>query len=383
MLTIKLKIRKPTKNKLASLKEYCQEFSDCVNWHLEILQREKTTSRVKIHKLYYKEARNKFNLPAANVQLALDKARETRYSYLCKHNKKSEPRLHSLIGCFRQDTIKKENNAVRLSLNKRRIWLPVIVPARYKSEFLLPVARSEIKEIGNKWFLYLTVKDSPEKSKKFSNVLGVDLGIAKIATVSNPEASVNIFFRGESLRFKRNHFFNKRKELQEKKDKKKCKNAWRPLKRLSGKEKRWMTDLNHKISRAVVNLAKKNKSAIALENLAGIRLRIRAIKKVRRMLHNWTFRQLTTFIEYKARLIGIPIVSVDPRETSRICLRCGNKKKRNRKSQSSFKCSNCGFSINADLLAARNIALRATSQLVHPSGNMGLDTPLMKPISTS
>lgn len=383
MFTIKLKIRKPTKNKLQSLKGYCQEFSSSVNWYLKKLRKEKTTSRIKIHKLYYQSARQKFKLPSANLQVALDKAIEIRRSYLRKKGKKSQPKLHNVIGCFRKDSIKRENRAVRLTLNNKRIWLPLIVPERYKNEINLPIARSEIKEIRGKWFMYLTVKDKGEEQKEPSGVLGIDLGVVKIATVSNPEGSVNLFFRGEPLRFKRNQFFNKRKELQEKKDSKVCPNAWRSLKKLSGKEQRWMTDLNHKISRAIVNLAKKNKSAIALENLAGIRLRIKAIKKVRRMLHNWTFRQLTTFIEYKARLIGIPIVSVDPRETSRICLRCGNKEKRNRKSQSSFKCSNCGFSINADLLAARNIALRATSQLVYPPENMGLGTPLMKLTSTS
>jgi len=383
MLTIKLKIKRPTRNKLHSLEEYCQEFSSCVNWYLEKLQKEKTTSRVKIHKLYYKEARNKFNLPSANLQVARDKAIEIQRSYLRKKGKKSKPKLHSLIGCFRKDTIKRGNNAIRLTLNRKRIWLPLTIPERYKNEFNLPIARSEVKEVRGKWFLYLTVKDMPEAQRQPSNILGVDLGIAKIATVSNPEGSINMFFRGELIRFKRNYFLKKRKELQEKKDKKICKNAWRTLKRLSGKEHRWITDLNHKISRAIVNKAKETNSAIALENLSGIRQRIKAIKKVRRMLHNWPFRQLTNFIEYKARLAGIPIVSVDPRKTSRICPKCGNEEKRNRKSQSKFKCSNCGYSLNADLIGARNIALRATSQLVYPSENAGLDTPLMKSTSTS
>lgn len=389
MLTIKLKIKQPTKNKLESLQEYCQEFSACVNWHLKKLQKEKTTSRTKIHKLYYQFARHKFNLPSANLQVALDKAIEIQRSYLRKKGKKSKPKLKSLIGCFRDDTLKKENNAIRLTLkekklNNRRIWLPLTIPQRYKETFNLPIARSEVKEVRNKWFLYLAVKDVPEEQNRVSNVLGVDLGVAKIAVVSNPEGTVNKFFRGEPLRFKRNHFLNKRKELQENKDNKKCKSAWRVLKKLSDKEKRWQTDLNHKISREIVNLAKETNSAIAVENLLGIRGRIKAVKKVRRMLHNWSFRQLTNFIQYKARLVGIPFVTVDPRKTSRTCIKCNSEEKRNRKSQSSFKCSGCGYSLNADLLASRNVALRAiTSQLVNLSGNAGLDTPPMQSTATS
>jgi IS605 OrfB family transposase len=377
MLTLKLKLREPTKHKLLELSSYCQEFSSCVNWYLKKCQQDKTTSRSKLHHSYYQEARHLFNLPSANIQVALDKAIEMERAYLRTKGKKTEPHLHSLIGCFRDDTIKVSDKAIRLTLNGKRLWFPVIVPERYKETLRLPWGRGEIKQVRDKWFLYLTVRDSPIPFKT-SNILGVDLGLAKLATVSDVLGSVNMFFRGERAQAKRDWYAQKRQELQSKKDKGLAPNAWRALKRLAGKEQRYMTTLNHKISRAIVNKAIETKSAISIEHLEGIRERIKATKKVRRMLNNWNFRQLANFIEYKARLAGIPLVEVDPRRTSIHCPKCGNESRRNRKSQSSFKCSTCGYSLNADLLASRNIALRATSGLVNPSQIGCLTTPVCR-----
>lgn len=73
----------------------------------------------------------------------------------------------------------------------------------------------------------------------------------------------------------------------------------------------------------------------------------------------WAFFQLRSFVEYKAKLAGVPVVLVDPRHTSRTCNVCGHCENANRKNQAEFLCQHCGHSSNADENAARNIRDRA------------------------
>ncbi|MGZ3302203.1 MAG: zinc ribbon domain-containing protein [Isosphaeraceae bacterium] len=86
----------------------------------------------------------------------------------------------------------------------------------------------------------------------------------------------------------------------------------------------------------------------------------------RNRLSGWAFFQLRSFIEYKAKLAGVPVIAVDPRNTSRTCPECGHNEKANRKSQSEFECRACGHRSHADLVAARNIGSRARACVMAP-----------------
>jgi transposase len=89
-----------------------------------------------------------------------------------------------------------------------------------------------------------------------------------------------------------------------------------------------------------------------------------SVKKPQRNRHaGWSFLQLRSFVAYKAALAGIPVVLVDPRNTSRTCNACGHCEKANRKSRSAFECHHCGHAVNADLNAARNIRAKAVVKL--------------------
>ncbi|WP_189325644.1 RNA-guided endonuclease InsQ/TnpB family protein, partial [Streptomyces flaveus] len=98
---------------------------------------------------------------------------------------------------------------------------------------------------------------------------------------------------------------------------------------------------------------------IALEDLTGIRERVRLRKPQRATLHSWGFAQLGQFIAYKARKAGVPVVHVDPAYTSRTCAECGHIDKANRVGQAWFACRNCGFVDHADRNGSRNIRARA------------------------
>ncbi|MEU1515555.1 zinc ribbon domain-containing protein [Streptomyces sp. NPDC005811] len=98
---------------------------------------------------------------------------------------------------------------------------------------------------------------------------------------------------------------------------------------------------------------------IALEELTGIRERVRLRKPQRATHSSWSFAQLGAFIAYKAKKAGVPVVYVDAAYTSRTCAECGHIDRANRVSQAWFACRSCGFVDHADRNSSRNIRRRA------------------------
>ena len=120
---------------------------------------------------------------------------------------------------------------------------------------------------------------------------------------------------------------------------------------------------HHTISKRLVRTAQCTKRGLALEDLEGIRSRIKARRSQRRILHSWSFNQLRQFVASKATKAGVPVVFVDPRGTSRTCSECGHCHKRNRKTRDEFACGACGHEAPADLNGAKIIRLRAIVSL--------------------
>jgi IS605 OrfB family transposase len=110
-----------------------------------------------------------------------------------------------------------------------------------------------------------------------------------------------------------------------------------------------------------VTEAQRTGRGIALEDLGGIRERVRLRKPQRVTLHSWAFAQLGQFIAYKAAAAGVALVYIDPAYTSQMCSACGHISKRNRPDQATFRCASCGFAEHADVNAARNIASRGAA----------------------
>lgn len=199
------------------------------------------------------------------------------------------------------------------------------------------------------WFLYATcdIPDAPLIDP--DGFLGVDLGIANIATTSDGTR-----YAGRGL----NRVRNRNQRLRQKLQAKGTKSAKRLLKKRNRKETRFAADTNHVISKRIVTEAQRTGRGIALEDLTGIRTRVRLRKPQRVMLHSWAFAQLGTFIAYKAVHAGLPVVYVDPAYTSQSCSSCGHTERANRPNQSTFRCTSCGFADHADVNAAVNIASR-------------------------
>ncbi len=200
------------------------------------------------------------------------------------------------------------------------------------------------------FFLLATVEVEEAQPIEIDSTLGVDLGVKNIAVDSDGDIHSGNHINNVRCRHRR---------LRAKLQAKGTRSAKRKLKKLSGQERRFAKDTNHRISKQLVAKAKDTKRAIALEDLSGICQRVTVRRRQRATLHSWAFFQLRSFVEYKARRAGVPVILVDPKNTSRTCPECGCVDKRNRPSQSTFSCVACGFSGLADHIAAVNISRRA------------------------
>ncbi|MFG3100018.1 RNA-guided endonuclease InsQ/TnpB family protein [Streptomyces sp. NPDC048182] len=209
---------------------------------------------------------------------------------------------------------------------------------------------SDLIHHAGQWYLSATL-DLPEapQNPHPDGFIGIDLGIANIATTSTGHRH-----SGRRLNRTRTNDRALRTRLQ----KKGTRSAKRRAKRHAGKEARRARDINHKISKHIVAEAQRTGCGIALEDLRGIRERVRLRKPQRVTINSWAFGQLHAFIAYKARRAGVPVVSVDPAFTSQECSRCHHIDRRNRPSQAVFACRSCGFVEHADLNASHVISHR-------------------------
>ncbi|MFD8141598.1 RNA-guided endonuclease InsQ/TnpB family protein [Streptomyces sp. NPDC059708] len=197
-------------------------------------------------------------------------------------------------------------------------------------------------------FYLIAVCDIPEPEVyEPAGFVGVDLGIVNIATTSTGYRAA-----GRGLNRHRARQIELRRKLQAKG----TKSAKRLLKKRSRKEARYTANINPMVAKTIVTTAERTGSAIALEDLTGIRSRVRLRKDQRSSLHSWAFAQLGTFLEYKARRAGVPLVYVNPAYTSQQCSECGHIDRKNRIDQATFACRACGFLANADDNASHNIA---------------------------
>jgi len=197
-------------------------------------------------------------------------------------------------------------------------------------------------------FYLIAVCEVPEAERyEPDGFIGVDLGIANIATTSTGYQAA-----GRQL----DRYRRRQRALRAKLQKKRTKSAKRRLKERSRREQRHVKNINHIIAKTIVTEAERTSAGISLEDLKGIRQRVRLRKPQQATLHTWAFAQLGDFIVYKARRAGVPVVFVDAAYTSQQCYECGHISKNNRASQALFLCRSCGVVAHADRNASRNIA---------------------------
>jgi len=232
------------------------------------------------------------------------------------------------------------------------IKVPIQVPKNQEHPLSLDIREGKLLWKGDHWSLQITVMKEVElKPQLPSTVLAVDLGERYVATsvVFANGVMKNPRFYGKQVRGVRRHYAWLRRRLGERK-------LLTVMKRIGNTEKRKVNAIVHKVSREIVNEAKKHRAAIVLGDLKGIRNRAKG-KRMNRIVSNMPYYRLTLMIIYKAHWEGIPVYKISERNTSKTCYRCGNMGVR--LSQARFKCPACGLDyFNADLNGAINIAER-------------------------
>lgn len=367
-VSLKVRLLEPTTRKVRALSAMQEQYTKALSLLVEKAKELNTTSLGRLHREAYHEVKAEVSLPSESLRVALNQTCHIMRSWKARRErglKNGSPVIMGLqpvgVGIRGYRIIQDGDRFVlRLTTSDGFLWLPLKNEPYYRAR-LEAIATGKghqgdaklIQENGW-WYLLLPTREEVLEPAG-TNVVSIDLGVVNLAVVSTTDGKVNRFLSGRAVQAKRNRFFNRRYSLS-------CAKKPHIIKRDRDKEHRWMKDVNHKVSRAIIREAQKVVNpVIVLEELRGIRERVKATKKVNRMLHSWAFAQLIGFIEYKAARAGIPVVRVDPRKTSQTCSRCGHAERANRSTQALFRCKRCGFEIHADLQAARNIAVKAQS----------------------
>jgi putative transposase len=208
---------------------------------------------------------------------------------------------------------------------------------------------------GYRYELHVTVIRE-ELEPKTGGVLGVDAGRRYLAVASTGRDAH--FFPAGHLKPRKEHFRRIRGKLKSKG----TRSSTRTFIRVAGREARLVKDMQHCTAKELVRLALDSGcGAIAVERLNGIRERTGARGRKARYHHGtWAYARFLDILRCKAEGAGLEVIEVDPANTSCACNNCGCVDKASRKGLS-FSCRQCGYSLHADLSAARNIRLRAIS----------------------
>ncbi len=204
-----------------------------------------------------------------------------------------------------------------------------------------------------KFFLHIpvTYEISELKQSEVSNVIGIDRGIRFLAATYDSKGK-SVFYDGNTIKQKRAHYKALRKQLQQVG----TPSSRRRIKAIGQRENRWMNDVNHRISKALVE-SNPDGSLFVIEDLSGVRSATERVRvKDRYVSVSWAYYDLEQKLTYKALKNHQLVEKVNPAYTSQTCPKCGHTEKANRnKRLHIFCCKNCGYKSNDDRIGAMNL----------------------------
>jgi IS605 OrfB family transposase len=331
-------------------------FNNVCNYLSEIAYQEKLFHWLPLQRRAYYEVRQRFGLRAAETLIAI---RKVAYAYRNKARRNQQAIFHlrGSIPLFKH-----------VYRDSKVQFYGFIASIMTRGDIALPKQPKQgtLSYKNGKFLIHQSIEVEAPPPYEAKDYLGCDLGVKNILVDSEGE----IYSSGHLNGLRKRH-----SRLRAKLQSKGTRSARKLLNKRRYKESHFARDVNHQISKRVVEKALTATFGIALEDLKGIRERVRVRKADRRQHNSWGFNQLRLFIAYKAELKGVPLVLVDPKNTSRACPECGCIDKRNRKSQSDFLCIQCGFGQHADTVAARNIASRAAGNQPYAPSEEDVQVP--------
>ena len=343
--TLQIKLL-PSPEQHTVLLETMHAFNAACTWIAHYAYKERCASKFVLQKALYYEVRQRFGLSA---QLGIRAIAKTVEAY---KRDKSKPVAFRPDGAVVYDerilAFHGLEEASLMTLQGRAI-VPMQMGDYQRVQFSRAKGQADLVLVNGTFYLLVTLDTPEEPPMEPTRFLGVDLGIVNLATDSDGNS-----YTGTPVEVVRQRCLTARRTYQSTH----TKSAKRRLQKMARHESRFRRDVNHTISKQLVAHAKDTNAALSLEDLTGIRDRMTVRKGQRNKHHSWSFRQLREFIAYKAQRLGIPLVLVDPRNSSRTCAKCGHVDKWNRRSQAEFSCIRCGHTAHADQNAARNLATR-------------------------
>lgn len=264
------------------------------------------------------------------------------------------------------------DGAVHLELIVKDNYQKAIVDRLINREYKLSMSKMQYDTRKKKWFLLLCYSfEAKKKELDKTKIMGIDVGvnIPAMCAISNDNWFKREVGNAEEVKMFEKQVMNRKNRLQ-----KSCvwagegsvghgrKTRTKRVEKIGEKISNYKATKNHCWSREIVNLAIANDCGIIqMEDLSGI-------STDNKFLKTWTYFDLQMKIENKAKEVGIEVVKINPQYTSSRCNKCGNihigDKDKWRPTQDQFHCQTCGHKANADVNAARNIAIKGIDEII-------------------
>lgn len=326
--------------------ETLEQFADACNRILDIAMMEGVSNKTKLHHLVYKPVRAATELKANHVCQAITRVvGNLKASYKVKQFRPSSILLDARTFRYEEET---QVVGITLITGRQKFNLAIGNYQRGLLKGHIPTSATLVKRKNGDYYIQICVNIPTQPIGKTPKTIGVDLGRRLIAASSTGKT-----WSGKQLNQVRDRYSRVRANVQAKR----TKSSKRLLRRLSGRERRFQSWLNHNISKQLVTEAKESNAALVFEDLTNIRQSLNRkprSKQERRKTNNWAFYQLKMFIAYKAAIAGVQVLSVPAAYTSQTCARCHHvhpEKGKSYRSGERFNCGNCGWKHNADINA--------------------------------
>jgi putative transposase len=331
------------------LKKLLEDFREMINFCIDYAYRRRITSYAKLRKGVYEEWKRRWSYSthfchsACKIALAILKAYRKRH-------KEGKPEAKKLFMQLDPQLYKFYGDKVRISVRPRNFIFINLKYGEYQKRFIDAWREGKLKtgEITiNENKIIIPFKKEVDLANP-KDWIAIDINESNVTAVSSNPHVLRI---DHELRTIHTTYFTIRRKIQ-RLTKYKPKTAQKLLEKYSDREKRRTRDLCHKISRGIVDFARQHNLGIVMEDLRGIRKRINKGRMLNRRLHSWNFRDLQFYVNYKAKLNGLPIEYVNPKGTSSLCPVCGEKLAPNGHRQ--LKCR-CGYENDRDITACMNM----------------------------
>ncbi len=331
-------------------------YSDACNFVSDYVFQTHDLKQFSLNKVLYSTLREKFGLKSQMAQ-SVFKTVIARYKTILENQKEwikpsfKKPQ-YDLV--WNRDYSLTQNCFSVNTLNGR-VKLPYFAEgmSKYFDHDIYKFSTAKLVNKHGKYFLHIPVTYDVKESSisDICNVVGIDRGINFVVATYNSKHKSG-FVSGKAIKQKRANYSKLRKELQMRK----TPSARRRLLAIGQRENRWMRDINHQVSKALVESNPRH-TLFVLEDLSGIRSATERVKtKDRYVSVSWSFYDLEQKLIYKAKQNQSTVIKVDPRYTSQCCPVCGHIEKANRnKKIHLFTCKNCGYKSNDDRIGAMNL----------------------------